>query len=175
MAASETIRPVRSILDTDLYKLTMQQAIQLSSISDPQVSYKFTNRSAKDMHFTRDCVDLIRTCIQDLAQLQLTPEEKEWLATNCPYLRPQYLDYLQQFRFQPKEQVHVTYVPLDETESHGHLEISVTGKWSEVILYEVPLMSIVSEAYFRTVDTRWDMTGQRGERACFDSFTASAY
>lgn len=161
-AAGRMPPPVRSLLDTDLYKLTMQQAIRSSSIADPHVSYRFTNRSAREMHFTAKCVDAIRACIDELATLQLQPDEREWLATNCPYLRPDYLDYLSAFRFDPATQVQTRFIPHhDGDASRGDLDIQVTGRWSEVILYEVPLMSIVSEVYFRVVDTHWDMTGQR--------------
>ncbi|PWN51014.1 hypothetical protein IE53DRAFT_368409, partial [Violaceomyces palustris] len=54
----EDTPPVRSILDTDLYKFTMQQAI-LHHFPTSQVSYKFTNRS-KEMRFTRKSVEKVK-------------------------------------------------------------------------------------------------------------------
>lgn len=50
--------PIQSILDTDLYKLTMQQAV-LTHFSDVHVAYKFTNRS-QSMRFTRASVAQIQ-------------------------------------------------------------------------------------------------------------------
>lgn len=140
----------------------MQQAILLSSLEDPPVSYRFTNRSKK-MKFTRRCTEEIQRAIDGLAKLQLTTEERQWLETRCPYFRKEYLDRLAEFQFRPKEQVELRFVPDKDDAETGDIEIGVKGKWSDVILYEVPLMSIVSETYFRTVDTEWTMRGQRSE------------
>ncbi|CAO1631626.1 unnamed protein product [Parajaminaea phylloscopi] len=153
------VNPVRSILDSDLYKYTMQQAILESTIENPPVSYRFTNRS-KQMKFSQECVKEIQNGIDGLAHLALTPDEKSWLSTNCPYLKPAYLDFLEKFRFHPADQVSLSFHP-DTGSDRGDIELTVKGIWSEVILYEVPLMSIVSETYFRVVDTQWTMQGQR--------------
>lgn len=164
-ASGEDIRPVRSILDSDLYKFTMQQAILYSPIEDPPVSYQFTNRS-KNMTFTRRAFEQIQNEVKGLASLSLSAEERMWLEKNCPYFKKEYLDWLSAFRFAPQEQVLLRFSSLNEGSGNdeiGELEIEVKGIWSEVILYEVPLMSIVSETYFRTIDTKWDMQGQRGE------------
>lgn len=45
----------------------------------------------------------------------------------------------------------------------GHFDILIKGNWAETILWEVPLMAIISEAYFTTVDTKWDYRGQSGK------------
>ncbi|CDU22355.1 related to polyketide synthase required for biosynthesis of fumonisin mycotoxins [Sporisorium scitamineum] len=157
--------PIRSILDTDLYKLTMQQAV-LRHYPRTRVAYKFTNRSASTMKFTRAAIDRIRTHIDNLVHLQLTAAERAWLEQTCPYLRSDYLDYLEAFRFQPSQQVQVEFVlssPGDDSSSGqewGDLSLKVQGVWSDVIFYEVPLMAIVSEVYFSTVDTKWSLHGQ---------------
>ncbi|GAC96049.1 predicted nicotinate phosphoribosyltransferase [Pseudozyma hubeiensis SY62] len=152
------VAPIRSILDTDLYKLTMQQAV-LRHYPSTRVAYKFTNRSASTMKFTRSAVDLIRRHVDNLVHLSLTSDERSWLEKTCPYLRPDYLDYLEAFRFQPSTQVQVNFVPTGDGE-WGDLSLKVSGVWSDVIFYEVPLMAIVSEVYFSTVDTNWSLEGQ---------------
>lgn len=154
--------PIRSILDTDLYKLTMQQAV-LRHYPKARVAYKFTNRSASSMKFTRAAIERIRTHVHSLVDLTLTTAERSWLERTCPYLRPDYLDYLAEFRFDPSTQVEIEFVP-SYTDAQGcewgDLGLRVQGVWAEVIFYEVPLMAIVSEVYFSTVDTEWSLEGQ---------------
>ena len=171
-AASSTLKdapdapPIRSILDTDLYKLTMQQAV-LRHYPHTRVAYKFTNRSASSMKFTRTAVARIQSHIDQLVHLSLTPAERAWLEQTCPYLRSDYLDYLETFRFQPSTQVVVEFVPTDSgTGEWGDLSLKVSGIWSDVIFYEVPLMAIVSEVYFSTVDTEWSLEGQFEQARC---------
>ncbi|KAJ1307851.1 hypothetical protein OPQ81_001932 [Rhizoctonia solani] len=90
-------------------------------------------------------------------------EEIEWLIANCPYFTKEYIDYLRSYRFRPDEQVkmklHVTSEPGSVTEE-GYITIEISGLWVETILYEVPVMSILSEAYFLTVDRVWTYEGQ---------------
>ena len=89
----------------------------------------------------------------------------DWLRKNCPYFTEDYLDYLGSYRFQPKDQIkmdlHVTSEPGSEVEE-GYITIDVSGLWVETILYEVPVMSILSEAFFLTVDRGWSHEGQEG-------------
>ncbi|SNX81996.1 related to polyketide synthase required for biosynthesis of fumonisin mycotoxins [Melanopsichium pennsylvanicum] len=145
----------------------MQQAV-LRHYPNTHVAYKFTNRSATSMKFTRSSIHLIQTHIDSLVHLKLTPEERSWLEITCPYLRNDYLDYLEKFRFDPNSQVKVQFFPIGDTsdthesDTHewGDLSLSVEGIWADVIFYEVPLMAIVSEVYFSTIDTAWSLEGQ---------------
>lgn len=163
---------IHSLLDTDLYKLTMQQAVLLC-YPDADVSYWFTNRSPT-MKFTQEAVDEIQVAVDALQHLALRPDERKYLEKACPYLQPAYVDYLANFRFNPASQVKlcptpsVRRVPQEDgtTKEEGgwfDLHLTVTGKWLDAILYEVPLMAIISEVYFRVVDTDWSMDGQEGE------------
>jgi nicotinate phosphoribosyltransferase len=112
------------------------------------------------MKFNRDCMERIRKHVEDLSLLQLTKDEEEWLRTTCPYLLPDYLSFLSSFRLRPAEQVHIDLIP-DESGEWGDLDIRIEGRWLDAILYEVPLMAIISEVYFTCIDTRWSMRGQR--------------
>ncbi|WFD41017.1 nicotinate phosphoribosyltransferase [Malassezia japonica] len=149
-----------SLLDTDLYKLTMQQAV-LQHFPDAQVTYRFTNRS-KEMQFTAATVDAVRAGIEHLGTLRISAEEEAWLREACPYFQEKYLAFLRDFQLRPADEVDVRFVPTDG--EYGQLEVLIQGAWASVILYEVPVMAIISETYFQTVDRDWTAAGQR-ERA----------
>lgn len=90
-----------------------------------------------------------------MSTVKVTEDEIAWLEKNCPYLPNQYLAFLREYRFKPDEHL---YMKFDQNPREFTLEI--TGKWIETILYEVPLLSIISEAYFLHVDDNWDHIGQ---------------
>ncbi|KAL7409003.1 Quinolinate phosphoribosyl transferase [Mrakia frigida] len=148
---------ITSILDTDLYKLTMQKAIFVH-FPTQEVEYKFYNRSASTMKFSRESFEAFQQQVQALSQISLTSDELSWLQTTCPYFSSSYLSFLAALRLDPANQVEATFVPQPEFgEEMGDIEIIIKGKWVETILYEVPLMAILSESYFQHVDTNWSI------------------
>lgn len=94
----------------------------------------------------------------------------------CPYLPQKYLDFLKGFRFKPEELVKVTFTTMQEEfskraeleelcqasrgEEFGSVTIDVRGKWVDTILYEIPLLVLVSEGYFKFANTDWTHDGQ---------------
>lgn len=142
---------INSILDTDLYKLTMQNLV-LHLYPDAVVKYKFNNRN-KTMKFNTVFLSRLKQEIESMSTISLEKEEKEFLRNNHPELKESYINYLSNYRFNPKE---VTC----ELDTDGNLEIDINGKWYSTILWEVPLMAVISELYFELCDTDWIMNRQ---------------
>ena len=141
---------INSILDTDTYKLTMNQAV-LELFPDVDVEYVFSNRNL-NMTFTTEAASEIRRRIDAMASLQLSPLEYEYVK-GLRFVKPMYAEYLRNYRFDPNE----VYMELS---TDGHLSMTIKGKWHSTILWEVPLMAIISEVYFEMVDTDWNYEGQ---------------
>lgn len=161
-----------SLLDTDLYKLTMQCAVH-KHFPEVQVSYQFTNRTPH-MRLTYGAYNWLQTQINKLENIAVTSEEVEWLRKACPYLSDAYLDYLHGFHLYPSKQVKIDFSPSadgDVTDATpGDINLSIHGLWLETILYEIPLLALTSEAYFKFVERDWNHAGQvakakqKGER-----------
>ncbi|KAJ7178641.1 nicotinate phosphoribosyltransferase [Mycena crocata] len=150
----------RSLLDTDLYKLTMQQAV-LRHFPNTQASYKFTLRD-KSVVFSKEAFEIFQETVDHFGNLQLTESEYAWLKKRCPYLTDEYLSYLRDYRFKPAKQVRIKFVPLSaDNDARGHIEIDTSGSWVDTIFWEVPLMACLSEVYFQCVMTDWNYDGQK--------------
>jgi nicotinate phosphoribosyltransferase len=90
-----------------------------------------------------------------LDTLSLSQEEKTYLS-QLTFFDAAYVDYLTNFCYKPAEHVKVDFDP-----HTGDLELEVSGLWHETILYEVPLLALISESYFRFVDQDWSYDGQQ--------------
>ncbi|KAJ9623724.1 nicotinate phosphoribosyltransferase [Exophiala oligosperma] len=159
MAPSTLPEGVHSFLDTDLYKLTMQCAI-LHYFPTVDVEYKFTNRT-RHMRLNKRAFTWLEEQIASLATIRLSQQELEFLRKHCPYLSSEYLEFLQTFQLRPSEHVSVKFDLVDDT--HGDVDITISGLWVETILYEIPLLALTSEAYFKFVDTDWSHEGQEAK------------
>ncbi|KAJ9605065.1 nicotinate phosphoribosyltransferase [Cladophialophora chaetospira] len=157
MAQPKLPEGVFSFLDTDLYKLTMQCAV-LKYFPTVEIEYKFNNRTPQ-MRLDRDAFTWLEEQAGKLENIRLEQQELRFLRKHCPYLSSTYLGFLQQFRLRPKQQVRLKFHQLDDS-TYGDLDITITGLWVETMLYEVPLLALTSEAYFRFVDKDWDHEGQ---------------
>ena len=130
---------IQSILDNDLYKFTMQQAVCVKYPKD-YVTYKFINRS--NVKFPQDFDKALRKEILEMSnELYLKKDEKEFLKERCYYFTPVYIDFLEGYKFDPNE----VFI-----EQNGDkLEVEITGPYYRTILWEVPLLAIISELYYK--------------------------
>lgn len=147
---------VFSFLDTDLYKLTMQCAV-LEYFPTVEVEYKFTNRTPQ-MRLNNAAFAWLQQQVAKLGDITLAQQELNFLRKNCPFLSASYLSFLQTLRLRPAEHVTLSFTPVDEI--YGNLEMTIQGLWVETILYEIPLLALTSEAYFKFVDQDWEYDGQ---------------
>ncbi|KAJ5806822.1 nicotinate phosphoribosyltransferase [Penicillium riverlandense] len=146
-----------SLLDTDLYKLTMQCAI-LKYFPDVYVTYGFTNRTP-DMKLRRGAYKWLLEQMDKLANICVTAEERAFLKNKCPYFNDAYITFLETFRLKPSEQIEIKFTPVHDTGSdddEGLVEYIIKGLWLDTILYEIPLLALTSQAYFMFSDTDWD-------------------
>ncbi len=135
---------IQSLLDTDLYKFTMMQ-LALHRFPAAQAEYRFVCRSeGVDL---RPWAHAIHAEIEQLAALRLTEAEGGYLS-NLPWFSENFVQHLGEFRFDPRQ---VTVRPGPE-----QLEITIRGPWQTTILYEVPILAIVNETYFRAQETAPD-------------------
>ena len=128
---------IRSLLDNDLYKLTMQQGVHML-YPRADVRYHFINRG--ENVFPAGFSVRLTEAIERMAVLSLNDEEATWLEKTCGFLTPVYLDFLRHYRYDPSE--------VRVSEKNAALDIEIEGPWYRAILWEVPLMAIVSELYF---------------------------
>lgn len=132
---------ITSLLDNDFYKFTMQNAV-VKLFPYAKARYRFINRGGHQ--FPEGFADALRQEINKMARLKLTKEEKLFLAKNFSYLDPTYLDFLNGFQYDPSE------IKLWQ---EGHdLEVHIDGYWYRSILWEVPVMALISELYYRFSD-----------------------
>lgn len=127
---------IQSILDTDLYKFTMQQAV-CKLYPNQVVKYEFYNRG--QAKFPLGFAEKLRNEVSKMASLALTKSEQEFLRSKS-FFDPVYVDFLAGYRFDPDE---LSISQIDE-----NLSITIQGYWYRTILWEVPLMALISELYF---------------------------
>lgn len=100
----------------------------------------------------------------ELGNISLSTDEYRFLKQHCDYLSAEYLEFLKEFQLRPREQVELTFTAIGvDTGSEndiGDVDIKIKGAWVDTILYEIPLLALTSEAYFRFMDTDWNYDGQ---------------
>lgn len=129
---------IKHFTDNDLYKFSVMLAIQ-KLYPWAYVKYAFTNRGGTQ--FPEGFAERMREEVAAMADLKLTQEEKKFVKTKCYFFDPVFVDFLEGFRYKPEE---VTIV-----QEGGDLSVIIEGYWYRTVLWEVPLLAIISELYFK--------------------------
>jgi len=150
---------IQSLLDTDLYKFTMMQVV-LHHFPGAQVEYRFRCRTeGVDL---RPHLDDIRGAIEGLCALRFGDDELAYLR-GLRFMKSDFVDFLALFQFNQK------YLRIGVAEGAGGIDITIRGPWLHTILYEIPVLAIVSEVYFRRTQPRPDLAeGRRRLKAKID-------
>ena len=141
---------IQSLLDTDLYKFTMMQVV-LHHFPGAQVEYRFKCRNP-GVDLAR-FADEIRDEVRSLCSLQFLDAELRYLRS-MRFIKSDFVDFLGLFKLNEK---YIDIVP----QSSGELEISIKGPWLHTILFEIPVLAIVNEVYFRNTQPKADVAEGR--------------
>ena len=130
---------ITSLLETDLYKISMGQAIY-HQYSDYKTTWTFKCRNT-DVFFTPEMVEEIKRQIKLYCSLSFTEDELEYL-NNIKWIKGSYVDFLRLWK--PRyEDFHFS------TDDPTGLSLEATGTWLNTSMYEIPTLAIVNEVYFR--------------------------
>ncbi|MFM2345618.1 MAG: nicotinate phosphoribosyltransferase, partial [Pseudomonadota bacterium] len=132
-----------SLLETDLYKLTMWQAL-LHRHPATQADYRFVCRNPQAAAFPlAELRAEVEAELDHLCALSFTAAELDWLG-RLRFIRPDFVDFLRIFRFQR------AFISV-RTEG-DRLCIEARGPQVHVMGFEIPVLAIVNELYFRRLD-----------------------
>ena len=136
---------VRSLIDTDFYKLLMCQSV-LRNKPDAQVTFSLINRT-NSLHIA-NIIDEgeLREQLDHVRSLSLSRGESTWLRGNTFYgkrqmFRPDFMEWFENLRLPA---YHLERVD-------GQYELTFEGTWPEVMLWEIPALSIIMELRSRAV------------------------
>ncbi|KPQ05522.1 MAG: nicotinate phosphoribosyltransferase PncB [Rhodobacteraceae bacterium HLUCCA12] len=136
---------VRSLLDTDFYKLLMCQSI-FRNRPDTRVTFSLINRSAHVR--LADLVDEgeLREQLDHVRSLSLTRGESTWLRGNTFYgkrqmFRSDFMEWFEGLRLPPYH--------LEKRD--GQYELIFEGPWPEVMMWEIPALAVLMELHSRAV------------------------
>lgn len=130
---------INSLIETDLYKFSMGQAIY-HQFPGYKTTWSFKCRN-KDVHFTKEMIEEIKEQIEHYCTLTFTEDELTYLH-NIKWLKGSYVDFLRLW--------HPRYEDFTITnDADCGLFIETGGTWLNTSMYEIPTLAIVNEVYFR--------------------------
>ncbi len=136
---------IRSLIDTDFYKLLMAQSV-FQNHPETEVTFSLINRSTEIR--LADMIDEgeLREQLDHVRSLSLSRGESTWLRGNMFYgkramFRPDFMAWFEGLRLPPYH--------LERRD--GQYELTFQGKWPEVMMWEIPALSVIMELRSRAV------------------------
>ena len=145
---------IDSLLETDLYKFSMGQAIY-HNFPDYTTTWTFRCRNT-DVRFTKEMVEEIKRQIYLYCDLNFTEDELNYLS-GIKWIKKSYVDFLRLW--------HPRYEDFTiGTDAECGLSIETNGTWLNTSMYEIPTLAIVNEVYFRMAYEYEDLMNSFEER-----------
>ena len=130
---------INSLLETDLYKFSMGQAIY-HQFPSYMTTWTFKCRN-KDVHFTEEMVEEVKAQLKAYCNLRFTEEELAYL-NSIKWLKSSYINFLR--LWQPRFEDFTI-----SSDAECGLSIETDGSWLNTSMYEIPTLAIVNEVWFR--------------------------
>ena len=152
---------IDSLLDTDLYKFTMMQCV-LHQFPAAQAEYKFKCRNpGTDLQAV---IGPINEEIDHLCALHFRKDELDYLRS-LRFMKSDFIDFLELFHLK-RSCIEVKKAEGSDTD----IEIRIRGPWLHTIMFEIPVLAIVNECYYRKFYPNQDLTeGRRRLKAKMES------
>lgn len=126
---------IQHLTDNDAYTFSCQYYV-LQKYPRAEVEYTFFDRN--NTCYPQGFGELVEEQIGAMPHVIVSEEEIQFMKKRMYYLPEWYFTFLRGYRFNP----HEVSVSQDE---EGHLSINIRGKWYSAIMWEMPILSIVSE------------------------------
>ncbi|MDK4575662.1 nicotinate phosphoribosyltransferase [Kingella kingae] len=135
---------IHSLLDTDLYKFTMLQVV-LHQFPETHSVYEFRCRNAQTVYPLADIKDELEQELDALCQLRFSAVELHYLR-GLRFIKSDFVDYLELFQLKRR------FVNVRAGED-GRLHIRIEGPMIQAMFFEIYILAIVNELYFRRMET----------------------
>ena len=138
---------VKSLLDTDLYKFSMGQTYH-HQFQELETTWDFRARnvglnSSHPQIYTKEDIDEIKKQLQAYAALRFEDDEVDYLSTKCPWIHKDYTNFL---KFWRPDFENFTI----EADPKTGIKLSFAGVQEYVEYYEIPVLEICAETYYRS-------------------------
>lgn len=130
---------ISSLLETDLYKFSMGQAIY-HQYPSYKTKWAFKCRNT-DVKFTSEMIEEIKEQIKHYCTIRFNEDELSYLSS-IEWLHEDYVAYLRLWKPRYED------FDISADDSCG-LFLEATGTWLNTSMYEIPILAIVNEVYFR--------------------------